>query len=252
MTHAVFAPIVIAQRFCGPPRSANGGYLCGRLAALAEGIVTVRLRVPPPLDVPMQPTRSDDGRLFLHAGDVLVAEAEPAELSLDVPPAVSHETAQLASHGYIGFESHPFGTCFVCGVQRSHGDGMRIFAGATATAGQVAAPWVPDASLCLPDGKVAPEFMWAALDCPGFFAASDDGRAMLLAEFTAQVDRRACLNERCVVIGWRMLSAGRKHEVGTALFDERGTLLARARGLWIEPRAVSGAGKAESSPHPLR
>ena len=167
--------IVVASRFCGPPQSANGGYLCGRLAALAVGTVTVRLRVPPPLDVPMQPSVEADGRIVLHATDQLVAEAEPAVLELTVPARVSYEDAVLASSSYVGFTSHPFGTCFVCGVQRAHGDGLRIFAGRSGAAGQVAAPWVPDASLCLTDGRVAPEFMWAALDCPGFFAASEDG-----------------------------------------------------------------------------
>jgi hypothetical protein len=142
----------------------------------------------------------------------------------------------MASRSYVGFTSHPFGSCFVCGVQRTRGDGLRIFAGRTNADGQVAAPWVPDATLCLADGKVAPEFMWAALDCPGFFAASGDGRSMLLAEFTARVDRRVHLDEPCVVIGWRLRSEGRKHEVGTALFDEDGELCARALGLWIEPR----------------
>ena len=235
-------PIIVASRFCGPPQSANGGYLCGRLAALSDGTVTVRLRAPPPLDVPMQPDIDADGRIVLHSAGQLVADAETAVLELAVPAPVTYERALLASRSYAGFKSHPFGTCFVCGVQRTRGDGLRIFAGPSAADGQVAAPWVPDASLCLPDGKVAPEFMWAALDCPGFFAASDDGRSMLLAEFTAQVDRRVHRDEPCVVIGWRLRSEGRKHEVGTALFDGNGELCARARGLWIEPRAARSPG----------
>ncbi len=228
--------IVVVPRFCGPPQSANGGYLCGRLAAFAAGTVTIRLRAPPPLDVAMQPSIHADGRLALHAAGVLVAEAGPAVLDLDVPKAVPYEDALQASREFVGFTSHPFGSCFVCGVKRLRGDGMRIFAGPCGTPGQVAAPWVPEASLCLPDGKVAQEFIWAALDCPGAFAASADGRSMLLAEFTARIDSRVCLDERCVVIGWRLRSEGRKHEVGTALFGEDGGLCAMARGLWIEPR----------------
>jgi hypothetical protein len=238
VTSGTIAPLVIGARFCGPPQSANGGYFCGRVAALAEGTVTVRLRVPPPLDTPMQPTLRDDGGIALHAGEVLVAEAAPAQLDLDVPPPVSHEEDLAASQRFVGFDSHPFGTCFVCGVQRAQGDGLRIFAGPVPTAGCVAAPWVPDASLCLPDGAVAPEFIWAALDCPGGFAAAPDGRPMLLAEFTARVDRPVSVHERCVVMGWLLRSEGRKHQVGTALFDAQGSLFARARGLWIEPRRL--------------
>lgn len=238
MTAGTIAPLVIGARFCGPPQSANGGYFCGRLAALAEGTVTVRLRVPPPLETPMQPVVRDDGRIALHAGDVLVAEAGPAHLALDVPRPVSHEEALAASRQFVGFDSHPFGTCFVCGVQRAQGDGLRIFAGPVPAADCVAAPWVPDASLCRPDGEVAPEFIWAALDCPGFCAASRDGRPMLLAEFSVRVERRVGVGERCVVMGWLLRSEGRKHEVGTALFNGNGELCARAGGLWIEPRRL--------------
>lgn len=236
MTGAVATPIVVSPRFCGPPQSANGGYLCGRLAALADGVVAVRLRVPPPLDVALRPTISDEGHIALHAGEVLVAEAAPTRLDLEVPRPMSYDDALSASRQFIGFDSHPFGSCFVCGVQRAAGDGLRIFAGPCGAPGVVAAPWLPDASLSLPDGKVAPEFIWAALDCPGAFAAAPDGRPMLLAEFTARLDRSVSIGEPCVVMGWLLRSEGRKHEVGTALFDEGGAVVARGRGLWIEPR----------------
>jgi len=41
--------LVIASRFCGPTGSGNGGYVCGRIAAYADGPVTVTLRQPPAL-----------------------------------------------------------------------------------------------------------------------------------------------------------------------------------------------------------
>jgi hypothetical protein len=42
----------IDRRFCGPPESGNGGYVCGRLARFVDGEATVvRLHVPPPLEV---------------------------------------------------------------------------------------------------------------------------------------------------------------------------------------------------------
>ena len=53
--------IVIADRFCGPVKSGNGGYTSGALAALAPAewiATTVRLSQPPPLDVAMTVTRS--------------------------------------------------------------------------------------------------------------------------------------------------------------------------------------------------
>src|SRR5450755_4067922 len=45
--------LVIPSRFCGPPGSGNGGYVCGRIAAYVDGPVTVTLRRPPPLATPM-------------------------------------------------------------------------------------------------------------------------------------------------------------------------------------------------------
>jgi hypothetical protein len=146
-----------------------------------------------------------------------------------------------ASLRYAGFTEHPFPTCFVCGTARARGDGMRVFAGPVAGREIVAAPWVPDASLDAGDGKVRPEFMWASLDCPGCFAANKSGRGnWLLGELTAHVDRRVHVDEPCRVIGWHIASKGRKHEAGTALFDEDGELCARACAVWIEPATSGG------------
>jgi hypothetical protein len=51
--------LVIDPRFCGPPDSGNGGYVCGLLAAAAGGAVAVRLKRPPPLGVPLDLTEAD-------------------------------------------------------------------------------------------------------------------------------------------------------------------------------------------------
>jgi hypothetical protein len=42
--------VVIEKRFCGPPKSANGGYICGLLAAHIDGHAEITLLAPPPLD----------------------------------------------------------------------------------------------------------------------------------------------------------------------------------------------------------
>ena len=42
--------LTIARRFCGPAASANGGYFAGMVATLAARTLSVRLKVPPPLD----------------------------------------------------------------------------------------------------------------------------------------------------------------------------------------------------------
>jgi hypothetical protein len=227
----------VAARYCGPPGTANGGYLAGRLSSFADQTVRVRLCAPIPLDTELQVIERDDGRLDLHGGDGLLAYAEPDSLQLNIPAAPDYVDAITDSRRFIAFERHAYPGCFVCGTARARGDGMRIFAGPNADKTMVASPWVPDESLAGSDGKIAPEFMWAALDCPGYFAARDDGVAMLLGEFTAHVDRRVHVDETCVVIGWRIAVSGRKYEVGTALFDEDAELCGRARAVWLEPKA---------------
>jgi hypothetical protein len=74
------------------------------------------------------------------------------------------------------------------------------------------------------------------LDCPGYYALTHDDRMMLLGELTVHLDRLVHVGESCTVVGWSIASDGRKHEAGTAIFDEDGEICGRARALWIEPR----------------
>jgi hypothetical protein len=234
-------PIVVSKRFRGPPESGNGGYVCGRLASFIDGPAAVRLRVPPPLDVPMEVRRSEVG-YTLHrtdGEDVIVAEARPTELSLLVPEAPSLSEAEAAARRFTGFEKHVFPSCFVCGPERAAADGLRIFAGRTDDTEIVAAPWTPDASLGDNEGNVRPEFVWAALDCPGAFSFElTRGDAVLLGELTAALSGTLPVNEPCVVIGWEIGRERRKHVTGTAIFDSGGVCRGIAKGTWI---AVSTA-----------
>jgi hypothetical protein len=213
--------VVIDHRFRGPDDSGNGGYSCGLVAALVGNPAEVTLRLPPPLD---RPLRFDGARLW--DGGELVAEARAAELELEPPEPVSFEEATRAAHPDLG---SPFPECFVCGHAR--GDGLRIFAGPVPGRELVAAPWVPDAWL------TGPEFVWAALDCPGAFATGALGRGtIVLGRLAVDVRRTPRAGERCVVVGWSLGSDGRKHYAGTALFGEQDELLGIARATWIEPR----------------
>lgn len=233
------ARLTVAERFCGPPGCANGGYFAGLLARHSTELVRVRIEKPIPLQVELDVRNDADGALeLLHEGAVL-ARAAPAAFELAVPPAPDYLHALDASLRFIGFEHHPFPHCFVCGTERARGDGLRIFAGALTGQERVAATWTPDESLSDGDGKVRPEFMSAALDCPGYVAARDDGVPMLLGEYSVHVDRCVHIDEPCIVIGWRIAVRGRVYEVGTALFDHDGDLCARARAVWIEPRPAA-------------
>jgi hypothetical protein len=122
----------------------------------------------------------------------------------------------------------------VCGPQRAVHDGLRIFAGKLPDSNIVAAPWLPQAQLANDQGKVCREFIWAALDCPGYFASVMPGRTALLGELAVHIDRSVSVDEPCVIIGWQILIEGRKHKVGTALFDAAGEQCAVGVATWVE------------------
>jgi hypothetical protein len=230
----IVAHLAIPRRFNGPPRSGNGGYVCGRLARYVDGPARVRLRAPPPLERELTVEATGDEARLLD-GEVLVAEARRCELALTVPATPGFTQAQAASKRYPGFLHHHLPGCFVCGPQRAEGDGLRIFPGPTAGDESIfAAPWVPDASLADASGRVATEFLWAALDCAGAFAMQPaNEEMMLLGELSARIDSDARPGERCVVVAWPIASEGRKRFAGTAVFSADGGLIAVAQATWI-------------------
>jgi hypothetical protein len=230
--------LTIDHRYSGPPASANGGYACGAFVVAAGIDLKIRLLAPPPLDEALALSVSEGGEWELSSSAGPVALGTPARLALEVPAPPPYVQAVWASQHYPGFHHHPFPDCFVCGPHRRRGDGLRIFPGALET-GIVAAPWLPADGLDAGDGKVAVEFHWAALDCPGYFAACAGRRTMVLGEMHAHVDRRVHVGESCTVIGWKLGSEGRKHYAGTAIFDQDGELCARARATWIELKTVT-------------
>jgi hypothetical protein len=232
--------ITIPSRFNGPPASANGGYTCGVVAGLvAAEEVTVSLRLPPPIDRPLEVLRDGD-RVELRDGDALVAEGEPAELRLDVPEPATPERAAAASKAGERHwcAHHPFPTCFTCGPDREPGDGLRLFPGELDGGPTFATPWTPDASLDDGGGHVRRECVWAALDCPtsapvANFAA---GPAMVLARLTARLACPVRVGERHAIVSWPLEIDGRKHHAACALFDSAGRLLCASQALWIELR----------------
>ncbi len=207
------------------------------LAAAASKPVEVRLIKPPPLDTRLEIV--DDpatGGLRLMDDADPVASATPKTFELEVPRPPSYAEALAVVSSYQGFQEHPYSECFVCGPVRSRGDGMRVFASPIPGMDLVAAAWIPDRSLVGADNKVRPEFMWAALDCPGFFASGAAAKGALLGTYAARIDRCVHLDTPCVVIGWLIRHEGRKHVVGSAIFDNFGELCGRALATWIEPR----------------
>jgi hypothetical protein len=231
------ATLRIAPRFCGPDGTANGGYLAGSLAACGLGVaMRVRLNAPIPLATDFEVLARGDGQRELLQGGQLLASAQPAELEQRAPAAPDFAAAMRASSRFVGHICQAYPNCFVCGHARAAGDGLRILAGRTDDGTMVAAHWVPHESIADDTGRVPLRMIWAAIDCPGYFAVRDDNQPMLLGEITARVDGEVYVGEQCVVIGWLERVDGRKHTVGTALFNSAGRQMAAARALWITPR----------------
>jgi hypothetical protein len=231
--------LTIPARFNGPPGSGNGGYTCGRVGGLVGAeVAEVSLRAPPPLDRALTVTR-DGGRVVVFDGDALVAEAVAAELPPVAADPVSPSQARAASEaGYEHWSAHhPFPTCVVCGPNRDPGDGLRLFPGALGD-GRFALEWTPDDSVGDGNGRVRPECVWAALDCPtsapvANFAA---GPAVVLARLTARVGHPVAIGEPHAIVSWPIEVDGRKRHAGAALFDSDGRLLCASHALWIELR----------------
>ena len=97
----------------------------------------------------------------------MIATARPVQLDIsDIPPATFAEAEEAARRTPYDESNHNLPTCFVCGPARAHGDGLRIFPGPLrpeANTGSVAASCMPYADLEGDGGRVAPEFVWAAL-----------------------------------------------------------------------------------------
>jgi hypothetical protein len=223
----------IARRFRGPPDSGNGGYVAGLLASHIEGPARVRLRLPPPLETRLEVVPRDEG-LALLAGEEVVATASPATLELEVPTAPSPAAVAAAVRDAPPPPKHIFPGCFVCGPKRTPGDGLCIFPVSFTPPGTAVAPWTPDPSLADASGAVRPEFLWAALDCPGAFALQAWGRtSVLLGELTARIDASPRADAACIALGWSLGNDGRKHYAGTAVFAD-GALCGVARAVWIQ------------------
>lgn len=230
--------VSIPGRFNGPLDSGNGGYCSGVAAGFLEGAGEASLRRPVPLDTPLEVLREDDGSVRVLDGEALVIEARPApEFEVEVPPPVSPHEARMAAARYRGRSDGLFSRCFVCG--RAREDAFGVFAGAVEGRRLVASPWTPPSWTADAAGHVLPEFVWAVLDCPTYFALYMNGELPLsvLGRLTARLDAPVVSGEEHVVIAWPIGAEGRKHHAGSAVLSSDGEALAVAHALLIEPRA---------------
>lgn len=230
--------ISIPARFNGPLESGQGGYVAGVIAGLVGGSAEVSIRAAVPVDRALVVERDGADGVRIVDGETLIAEGKAApDFAIDVPPPVTVEEARRAESGYRGLPDGVFSRCFVCG--RARDDAFGVFAGAVDGRDVVASAWTPPDWTAGDDGRVRPEFVWAVLDCPTFFATylHEDLAMGVLARVAGRVDRPAIVGEDHVVIAWPIEVDGRKRHAGSALLSADGEVLAVSRALLIEPRA---------------
>jgi len=229
--------VSIPSRFNGPLNSGQGGYSAGVLAGFLEGAVEVSLRRPVPLEKPLDVVPYNGESVRLLDGEELVAEARSAlELDVDVPAPVSPDDARLSATRYRGLRDWVFRRCFVCGLARE--DAFGVFAGQVEDRQLVASPWTPPEWTADPAGLVLPEFVWAVLDCPTYFALYTSGELPMsvLARLAVRIDAPVVVGDQHVVIAWPLERDGRKRQAGAAVLSADGDALAVAHALLIEPR----------------
>jgi hypothetical protein len=229
--------LTVPSRFNGPPSSGNGGYSCGLLASCCEGPVAVSLRRPVPLDQPLEVELAEGGVFRATAGNELIAEAVPAAAAwLWTGPAVDLDAARAAHRDYTAPADGIFGHCFVCG--RARGDGFEVFAGPPASGDAVASTWAPPKWSADSDGSVRPEFVWAALDCPSYFALHGvDLSVAFLVRQQVEIVIALRAGVEYIVVGHELERSGRKALAASALLDADGTVLAHGEALFVEPLA---------------
>ena len=230
--------VSIAKRFSGPTHFGNGGYCSGRFAqqlALAPGEgAEIRLLKPVPLQTPLQ-IEHLDGEVHIMQGETRVANAIRKQQQLVVPAPPSAAEADEAGTRFICRHYHPWPQCYVCGNQRAAGDGLCIFPGATRDGQQVAAVWQPYPALCDSSGNISTEHIWAALDCPAYYAGmiNRNAKPALLGTMWASVLQPIPANQPLIIQGWPLQSSERKLMCGTAIRSIGGECLALSTSVWI-------------------
>jgi hypothetical protein len=205
------------------------------LVAHLDRPATVSLRRPVPLDEALD-VRVEEDAARAYADDELVVEAiaTPALAPWNAPP-VSVDEAHAAAERFVSPAEGAFDRCFVCGRDRH--DGFGVFPGRVEGTDLVAAPWTPPDWSADADGTVLPEFVWAALDCPGYFAAFGINLQLaFLARQQSELLAPIRAGVEYVAVGRPLGRDRRKGFAATAIVDPDGTVLAHSEQLLIQPR----------------
>lgn len=232
----------VPTRYQGPTGQGQGGWTASRLAAFANGAVTVRLAAPTPLDVDLDVIRVGEAFELVDSRESqarTIMRAEPWTPDVPETAPVAVEDARAARLGFCFDEAkHPAPNCFSCGTGP---DSMQVKAGLLGD-GRVATDWRPPDWAVLDDGTVDPGVAWAAMDCAaGWFVGADGGGSLIFtAQYAAHVRKPISADVDYVVVAWSGDGSagwdGRKRAAVSMTFDAAGEIVAAARSLWIAAR----------------
>jgi hypothetical protein len=227
--------VTIAADVYGLPGIAFGGYVAGLTARGMDGAAKVDLHAPAPFERALQIVNDGGQATLLDRGQVIAA-ASTYELETTPPVVPSWSDAHDAASRFATEPSLPFPNCFGCGPQRHSDKGLRVFVGPLTGGSAVAGIWVPSSAFAT-GRSVRPEFVWAALDCPGgwarrhFLGIPQPGITAYLA---AHLDAPVRVGEPHLVLGWPIKRDGRKAWVGALIMNRNGDTCAAAEALWLD------------------
>jgi hypothetical protein len=225
---------VIDRRFRGSEGTAQSGYAAGRAASHGEGTFKVEFHGPAPVEQELLVEIDAEERVtVLHGTDVVMEACHDPEFSMEVP-APDEVIDEIFTRGpIVATGAHDRPHCFGCSLERH--DGLGISTMPIGTTGFWGTTWTPDTSLPSTGGFVDDEVLWAALDCPGNFAASDaSGRlpgvtgSPSLEAITVEIRERVRIGEQLAVMGWALSHSDSAADCGTAIVDKAGHVKAYA------------------------
>ena len=232
--------VTIPAKYCGPPNSGNGGYMCALVARCIEGIAQVYLRAPAPLEKPLTVDLLPGNRALMRDGETVLAEGSPGYLDERPPPAPTWEVAVAASLRSPMRTYHPYPTCYGCGPERARDDGLRIFTAQEGTLPTGFGIWEPNEALGATGQSVDEKIVWIALDCGTGILPVVPAREMfgqkarvMTGMMTARFDRPVIIGNRYTTRSWLTATEGRKLHLGSAIYDATGVPVASSQSLWF-------------------